>query len=248
MAASPFYRGERQANSSSASGLKRSGSPVKSDLKPGGISSPALDPKLMSEASQEAVVKADPESTIKVDAVKADPESTNKADNCLPTSPTRTDDVSIKAETEDLKADGRHESGEIGSVKHQPKSEQKTEEETLQTVGQTGVEQKGVQASLQTGLELTVKVKVEVKDEAVGSSPVARPQEQRLRDRYIWGTLNCIQLDVTMVLHSSWSSVCAPAQHSLWCSLSFSLCAAAGLSYDWEKPVAHLQTHSMACA
>lgn len=217
---SPFSRGERQANSSSASGLKRSSSPVKSDLKPGGISSPALDPKLMSEASQEAMVKADPESTNKADTVKADPESTNKADNCLPTSPTRGNDVSIKAETEDLQADGRRESGEIGSVKPQLKSEPKAEEEAQQTVDQSGVdqrgvEQKGVQAAVQSGPELTVKVKVEILDEAVGSSPVVRPQEQRLRDRYIWGTLVCKQLDVTMVLHSSCSFSCARAQHSL---------------------------------
>ena len=207
VAASPFSRGERQANSSSASGLKQSGSLVKSDLKPDGISSPASDPKLMSEASQEAVVKADPESTNKADVVKANPESTIKADNCPSTSPIRGDDVSIKAETEDLKADGRRESGEIGSVKLQLKSEPKAEEEAQQTVDQTGldqkgVEQKGVQASLQSGPELAVKVKVEVMDDAVGISPVAVPQEQRLRDRYVSGTLVCIQLNVTMVLHS----------------------------------------------
>ncbi len=183
MGASPFSRKEPQANSSTASGLKQTNSPraaptdptpassqVKSGPQPDGISSPAPDPKLTSEASQEALVKADPASTIKVESL-----------------PIEGDAASVKAETEDLKADGRQESGEIDKP---PLDTQHKREDHLHRgadqmgSGQRGVGEKGVEAALQPGPGLKVKVKVEVKDEAVGSSPVARPQEQRLRDRF----------------------------------------------------------------
>ncbi|DBB04664.1 hypothetical protein WJX77_006462 [Trebouxia sp. C0004] len=180
--ASPFSRKEPQANSSSASGLKHTNSPraaprdptpassqVKSGPQPDRISSPGPDPKLISEASQEALVKADPVSTIKVESL-----------------PTHGDDASVKAETEDLKADGRQESGEI----HKPqldtehkRGDQLHRGSNQMGSGQMGVDVKGVEVALQPGPELKVKVKVEDKDEAFGSGPVARPQEQRLRDR-----------------------------------------------------------------
>jgi len=181
--ASPFSRKEPQANSSTASGLKQTNSPraaptdptpassrVKSGPQPDSTSSPAIDPKLTSEASQEALVKADPASNIKVGSL-----------------PIEGDAASVKAETEDLKADGRQESGEID--KPQLDTEHKREDHLHRGSdqmgsGHRGVGEKGLEAALQPGPGLKVKVKVEVKDEAVGSSPVARPQEQRLRDRY----------------------------------------------------------------
>lgn len=182
MGATPFSRKEPQASSSTASGLKQINSPraaptdptrassrVKSDPQPDGISSPAPDPKLTSEASQEALVKADPASAIKVERV-----------------PTEGDAASVKAETEDLKVDGRQESGEID--KPQLDTQHKREDHMHRGSdqvgsGQRGVGEKGVGVALQPGPELKVKVKVEVKDEAVGSSPVAKPQNKRLRDR-----------------------------------------------------------------
>ena len=183
MGASPFSRKEPQANSSTASGLKQTNSPkaaptdptpassrVKSGPQPDNTSSPAIDPKLTSEASQEALVKADPASNIQVGSL-----------------PIEGDAASVKAETEDLKADGRQESGEID--KPQLDTEH-TREDRLHRgsdqmgSGQRGVGEKGVGIAPQPGPGLKVKVKVEVKDEAVGSSPVARPQEHRLRDRF----------------------------------------------------------------
>jgi len=92
------------------------------------------------------------------------------------------DAASIKAETEDLKADGRQESGEID--KPQIDTQHKREDRLHRGADQVGSGQRGVgEKGVEAGPGLKVKVKVEVKDEAVGSSPVARPQEQRLRDR-----------------------------------------------------------------
>ena len=179
--ASPFSRKEPQANSSTASGLKQTNSPraapthptpassqVKSGPQPDGISSPAPDPKLISEASQETLIKADPASAIKVESL-----------------PTEGDAASVKAETEDLKADGQQESGEID--KPQLDIQHKREDQLHGGADQMGSGQrgeKGWEVAQQSGFRMKVKVKVEVKDEAVGSSPIARPQEQRLRDRY----------------------------------------------------------------
>jgi len=175
--ASPFSRKEPQANSSTASGLKQTNSPraaptdptpassrVKSGPQPDSTSSPAIDPKLTSEASQEALVKADPASNIKVGSL-----------------PIEGDAASVKAETEDLKADGRQESGEID--KPQIDTQHKREDRLHRGADQVGSGQRGGgEKGMEAGLK--VKVKVEVKDEAVGSSPVARPQEQRHRDRF----------------------------------------------------------------
>ncbi len=187
---SPFSRGERQANSSTASGLKQTNSPragtadatpsssqVKSEVKADGVSSPALDPKLSSEASQEVSVKAEPVSTTLVDSA-----------------PAETDAVSVKAETVGMTPEGRPESGEIQKSMLGPDQigvDQKGADEKgvdhkvdHKVADEKGVDQKGVKALLQTGPGLTVKVKLEAKEEAVGNSPVARPQPQRLRDRY----------------------------------------------------------------
>ncbi len=172
MGARSFPRKEPQANSSTASGLKQTNSPtpassrVKSGLQPDSTSSPAPDSKLTSEASQEALVEADPVSTIKVESL-----------------PIERDAASVKAETEDLKADGRQESGEI--EKPQLDIQHKRERQLHRGADQMGSGQRGVgEKGVEAGSGLKVKVKVEVKDEAVGSSPVARPQEQRLKDRF----------------------------------------------------------------
>lgn len=92
------------------------------------------------------------------------------------------DAASIKAETEDLKADGRQESGEID--KPQIDTNHKREGHLHRGSDQVGSGHRGVGGKgLEAGPGLKVKVKAEVKEEAVGSSPAARPQEQRLRDR-----------------------------------------------------------------
>lgn len=97
--------------------------------------------------------------------------------------PIEEDAASVKAETEDLKADGQQESGEID--KPQIDTQHKREDHLHRGADQMGSGQRGVgEKGVEAGPGLKVKVKVEVKDEAVGSSPAARPQEQRLRDRY----------------------------------------------------------------
>ena len=99
-----------------------------------------------------STIKAEPVSTLKVDSV-----------------PTDADAASVKAETVDVKAEARHESGEI---------------DMPQEGTGRGVDQGVVGVALQRGPGLTVKVKLEAEEQAAGSSPVTRPQEQRLRDRY----------------------------------------------------------------
>ncbi|KAL0033139.1 hypothetical protein WJX79_005261 [Trebouxia sp. C0005] len=115
---------------------------------------------------------------------RAAPKKPTPASSQVESLPIEGDAASVKAETEDLKADGQQESGEID--KPQLGTQHKREDHLHARADQMGSGQrgeKGWEVAQQSGFRMKVKVKVEVKDEAVGSSPIARPQEQRLRDR-----------------------------------------------------------------
>lgn len=76
--------------------------------------------------------------------------------------------VQVKIQTEDTKCNARPEPGEISNA----------------AASDGG--QKGDNVDVPNGTGLTVKLVVRVKgDEAVGGSPVAKPQEPRLRDRCV---------------------------------------------------------------
>lgn len=75
--------------------------------------------------------------------------------------------VQVKIQTEDTKCDARPEPGEISNAA-------------------SGGGQKGDDVAVPNGTGLSVKLAVRVKgDEAVGGSPAAKPQEPRLRERYV---------------------------------------------------------------
>lgn len=157
-------RDERQANSSNASGLKQANSL-------GAAQNGSADPKPASSSvkfeahtdgisSQSAHIKqTDANKPVKVEIV-SNPQlgQASAGDDAVP--------VEVKLGADSTKSDARPESGEI-------------------SIAASEAGQKGEDSAMQNGPGLTIKVKVgATEDEAVGSSPVARPQEFRPRERY----------------------------------------------------------------
>lgn len=161
-------REERQAHSSSASGLKQLHSL-------GGAHNSPADPKV---ASSQAKLEAHPDGVSSCSAEQKPGNATaalakgQLVDAAVRGSvPDGIEDnaalVQVKIQTDTVKSDARPEPGEISNV-------------ACEGVG------KGGEGDMANGSRLTVKLAVRVKgDEAVGGSPVAVLPELRLRDRYV---------------------------------------------------------------